>query len=316
LLAAGHALARANELAKARQTFDRLLTEFPTAPEAFEGSIALAKVLQKQGQSQAALERLTNLADASAGRPQQISLLLALGDLYRELGFSERAARQYEDAAAVTNDAAVLATSAVSLMDAGDSGPGLSIARRVDASELSPELAYRFLTAFGKALLQMDTAIALEKMEQAYTGYPDHRTEDGDRALLRAYLVTGQTARARALVMDLSGYVRSHPDSGPRLLRTAVQWADALFRRGDYTAAAEAYALAVEAAPEEPDADWARFQQANALMKLDEYGKSLELLETVAEGSSPFAEDARLKADYARLEQRLRGVRVPVQMGG
>jgi len=316
LLAAGRAFARVNELAKARQTFDRLLTDFPTAPEAFEGSIQLANVLQKQGQSQAALERLTNLADASAGKPQQISLLLALGDLYDELGFRERAAQQYEDAAALTNDPGLLAKSAVALIDAGNAGPGLAVARRVNASGLPPELGYTFLSAYGKALLQMDSAMALEKMQQAYEGYPDYRTEEGDRALLRAYLVTGQTARARALVMDLSGYARSHPDSGPRLQRTAIQWADALFNRGDYTAASQAYALAVEAAPEKQDADWARFQQANALMKLDDYEKSLELLETVAGSSSPFAEDARLKAEYARLEQRLRGDQMPTQMGG
>ncbi|MCL4691321.1 MAG: tetratricopeptide repeat protein [Candidatus Hydrogenedentes bacterium] len=316
LLAAGHAFARVNELAKARKTFDRLITGFPTTPEAFDGSIALAQVLQKQGQSQAALERLTNLAEASAGRPQQIALLQALGDLYGELGFRDRAAEQYEAVAAITDDATALARSATALIDAGEAGPGMAVARRVDASALAPDMAYDFLTNFAKVLLQMDTALALEKMEQAYNAYPDQRTEEGDRDLLNAYLVTGQTARARALVMDLSGYVRDNPGAGPRLQRTAIQWADALYSRGDFTAAVEGYALAVEADPDGADAAWARFQQANALMELKEYGTSLELLDAVAESSAPYAEDARLKAEYARLEQRLRGERPQPQLGG
>ncbi|GMV93991.1 MAG: hypothetical protein AMXMBFR82_37690 [Candidatus Hydrogenedentota bacterium] len=316
LLAAGHAFARVNELAKARKTFDRLITEFPTTPEAFDGSIALAQVLQKQGQSQAALERLTNLAEASAGRPQQIALLQALGDLYSELGFRDRAAEQYEAVAAITNDDTALAKSATALIDAGEAGPGMAVARRVDASALAPDTAYDFLTSYAKVLLQMDTALALEKMEQAYNAYPDQRTEEGDRDLLNAYLVTGQTARARALVMDLSGYARENPGTGPRLQRTAIQWADALYSRGDFTASVEGYALAVEADPDGADAAWARFQQANALMELNEYGTSLELLDAVAESSAPYAEDARLKAEYARLEQRLRGERPQPQLGG
>ncbi len=316
LLAAGNAFARGNELAKARRTFDRLITEFPTTSEAFEGSIALAQVLQKQGQSKAALDRLANLAEASAGRPQQIALRQALGDLYSELGFRERAAEQYEAVAAVTNDDTALAKSATALIDAGEAGPGMAVARRVDAANLAPDMAYDFLTRYAKVLLQMDTAIALEKMEQAYNAYPDQRTEEGDRDLLNAYLVTGQTARARALVMDLSGYVRENPGAGPRLQRTAIQWADALYSRGDFTAAVEGYALAVEADPDGADAAWARFQQANALMELNEYGTSLELLDAVAESSAPYAEDARLKAEYARLEQRLRGERPQPQLGG
>jgi tetratricopeptide (TPR) repeat protein len=316
LLAAGNAFARVNELAKAHRTLDRLLTDFPTSPEAFDGSIALAQVLQKQGQAKAALERLMNLADASAGRPQQIALRLALGDLYGDLGFRERASDQYRNAAAVTNDEIVLAKSAAALIDAGDVGSGMAIARRVDATSLPPDLAYEFLTSFANALLRMDTSMALETMEQAYNAYPGQRTEEGDRALLNAYLVTGQTARARALVMDFAVQTRANPGNGPRLQRIAIQWADALYARSDYTAAAEGYALAAQANPEGDDAAWAQFQQANALMNLGEFAQSLELLDAVADSSAPFAEDAQLKAEYARLEQRLRGTRPTAQAGG
>jgi tetratricopeptide (TPR) repeat protein len=316
LLAAGNAFARVNELAKARSTLDRLLTDFPTSPEAFDGSIALAQVLQKQGQAKAALERLMNLADASAGRPQQIALRLALGDLYGDLGFRERASDQYRNAAAVTNDVTVLAKSAAALIDAGDVGSGMAIARRVDATSLPPDLAYEFLTSYANALLRMDTSMALETMEQAYDAYPGQRTEEGDRALLNAYLVTGQTARARALVMDFAVQTRANPGDGPRLQRIAIQWADALYARSDYTAAAEGYALAAEANPESDDTAWAQFQQANALMNIGEYAQSIELLDTVADSSAPFAEDAQLKAEYARLEQRLRGTRPTARAGG
>ena len=87
----------------------------------------------------------------------------------------------------------------------------------------------------------------------------------------------------------------------------------------DYTAAEEAYALAAESAPEGKDAAWAKFQQANARLNMNEFAEGIGLLDEVAASDAPFAEDARLKAEYARLELRLRS-RGPApsstQMGG
>ncbi|MCC6694510.1 MAG: tetratricopeptide repeat protein [Candidatus Hydrogenedentes bacterium] len=306
LLAAGKAFERVNELRKAREAYEHLLMVSPQSAEAFEGNLHLASVLLKQGQAESALDRLSNLAIATTGKAQHIQVLESLGGLYADLGFAKHAAETYAAAAGLTNDPEVLAQTTLALLRVGDAGTALATARRVDPQTLSPATAYAFLCGHGKALLRMDAALALEKMEQAYNKYPDLRTEEGDNDLLNALLVTGQMARARALVMDLKTRVGSHPDEAPRLQRTAVRWADVLFEHGDYTAAAEAYALAAEAAPEGGDSAWAKFQEANSRLKLNEFAEGVGLLDEVAASDAPFAEDARLKAEYARLEMRLR----------
>ena len=85
-------------------------------------------------------------------------------------------------------------------------------------------------------------------------------------------------------------------------------------RRGDYRTAAEAYHLAVEAGSVNAEAlrdakrhpVWAKFQRANALMALSDYDRSLELYTEVSASNTPWAEEARIKAEQARLELQLR----------
>jgi tetratricopeptide (TPR) repeat protein len=203
------------------------------------------------------------------------------------------------------------------------------VIRKVDIARLNSKSGFDFLMAQGRALLDLEPEAALGKMQQAFEQYPVERSPEDYEYLVRACLQTGKTAHARVLVSDFDSYVQTHPEDRERLQRTAALWGDALYKTGDYRGALDAYALATPPPPEpkpdaakdatpaneEPaplsrDAVWAKFQRANALLKLDDYSNSLQILDELASTDSPYAEDARIKADYARLEKRLRGEQI------
>ena len=71
-----------------------------------------------------------------------------------------------------------------------------------------------------------------------------------------------------------------------------------------------------EQAPLSRAAIWAKYQRANAMLKLDDYSSSLAILDELAASDTPYAEDARIKAEYARLEQRMLGGPQIVGQGG
>jgi tetratricopeptide (TPR) repeat protein len=307
LLEAGRRLAQEEDFTQAQDTYEQLQRDFPGSPEAFDGAIELAGVLYKSGQVQMGLEGLEKLTQATRGRPQHLPALLALGALYNDAGLTERAVQAFEQVAAQANDPQTLAQAARAMLSAGAVEQGLAAAQRVEPARLVDAEAYSLLTACGGALLQVDPRRAVEVLEGARTTYPDQTAAEGDLLLLDAYLASGQTARARALVMDFDTRARRDPAALGDMQQAAVAWGDHLFERGDYRAAADAYLLALkEGAPSTRDSQWACFQRANALLALSEYEQSLALYDELSQTTNPWAEASRVKADYARLEQRLR----------
>ena len=311
LLAAARHFSTAKAIEEARDAYQRLIAVFPASPEAFEGAIELAQVRYDMGFVGDAMARLENLAIATEGRPQRLAVLSALGKLYADLGFDDRAAQVYGQIASMTTEPEMLAWSATALFQAGALDDGFTVVEKVDLTKVKDPTAYNLLMEQGKALLRVDSEDAVEKMQQAYTAYPSERTPEGDLSLLNAYLVTDRSARARALVMDLEAQVRLNPGKAPHLQRAAVAWADYLYEKRDYRAAADAYNLGIDI----PNGDgetglWARYQRANALLNLSDWEGSIALFDEVAASSVPWAPEARIKGDYARLEQRLRGLPV------
>jgi tetratricopeptide (TPR) repeat protein len=255
---------------------------------------------------------LTNLSKVTRDTANQVKILTALGALYRELGLMDEATDAFKAVAGLADDPAILADAAIVLFESNDVGTALTIARRIDAATLPSERAYTYRAGLGKLLLRINPRQGLDQLEQAYRAYPAFRTAPDAELLLTAYLNLDQTAKARAIVMDLATRAREHPQDGPRLQAAAVRWADHLFAKGDYRGAAEAYTLAVTGNGEASDDEaWARFQQANALLNVQDFITSLPLFEDVARSGVDWSEDARLKADYARLERRLRGIDEP-----
>lgn len=312
LLRAGRMFAASDELTPARDAFERLLAQYPTAPEAFEGGIDLARVLRGQGQVRKAVDRLESLSLATEGKPQQIPVLVALGEMYHGLGLYERSAAVFKRVADLAVAPKDLANAAVVLFDASLLDDALAVAARVDPAQLGEEEAYRFLQRYGSALLSTNPALGIEKLELAYEKYPAQRTPDDGFALLSANLAADRSARARALVMEAYRQYREAPVDAPQFQRNAVAWGDYLYAKSDYRAAAEAYGMAVEAGlADDEDTAWAQFQHANTLLKLDDLAGCLPMFETVAGGNSPWADEAKARADYVRLEQRLRGAPAP-----
>jgi hypothetical protein len=117
--------------------------------------------------------------------------------------------------------------------------------------------------------------------------------------------------------MELAAAVREQPIDSIHLIEASIAWGDYLYERGDYRTAADAYALAVDAAasmtfpPDEAGKDplWAKYQRANALLQIRDVENGLMLLDEVAASGAPWAGEARAKAEYARLEQRLQSAR-------
>lgn len=309
LLAAGRHFSEAGEWEEARDAYERLVRDYPSSPQALQGNIEAAKTLYRLGRVRQAIERLEGLAGVYEGRPQQLPVLTALCDMYRELGFDARAVELARDIATFSSEPTLLAQAAVVLLTSGAEDDGLAVASRVDLSRVNAADAYACLVAQGVALLRAVPERALEKLERAYEDYPPQRTAEGDEALLRAYLTMGRPARARTLVMELAARTQTHPAEGARFQRAAILWGDALYNKEDYQAAADAYSMACGVLKESnQDTVWAKYQWANALLYVNNFDTSLALYDEVAAGKSPWKEKARAKAEYVRLQRRLRGL--------
>jgi tetratricopeptide (TPR) repeat protein len=311
LLSAARDYHTAGALSESIATYDLLIFHFALTPEAFEGCIEMAQVQYESGQVTKAVETLENVALATDGKPQRLPVLLALGAMYRDLALWERVAEVYGQIAVVTTEAEVLAQAATAIFEAGALIEGLAVAERIDVAKLPDPAAYTLLMAQGGALMKTDPRQALDKMERAYQTYPAQRTSEGEMFLLRAYLAMDNAARARAVVMNIDIAARQNPGNAPRLREAAVAWGDYLFDRRDFRTAADAYALAIGAVAEDsPDVSWAKYQRANALLRLSDFDASVQLYDEVASSGFPWAEDARVSAEYARMEQRMRGMPV------
>lgn len=309
LLDAGRKFRQANQLDQARETLEQLVAEFPGDPAAIEAGIELARLACEQGKAGQAIRRLEDLALVSQGKPGRVPVFLALGKMCQDIGLGERAEQIFEEVAASSTDPAQLAQAAIGLLDAGATDCGLEVANRVDVATLPEAVAYALLEKHGEALLRANSEAAIAKLEQAYHSHPAQRAPEGDDALLKAYLVTGQSAKARALVMDLDTLVKQDPLQAPRLQRASILWGDYLYEKGDFQAAQEAYLMAANVATgSQADEDWARLQEANALLQQDDFEKSAPLFDQVAASKSTWSDLAKLRADYARTEQRLRGL--------
>ena len=311
LLAAARGFHKSQALDEAMSAYRELVKFFPRAPEAFEGGIELAEVQYDNGQVGKALDSLDNLALVTEGKPQQLPVLIALGKMCMDLGLNDRAAEVFGKVAVFTTEPEMLGQAATAMLEAGAIEEGMAVAERLDTAKLTDTTAYQLGMAYGKALLRVDPRRAIERMERTYEDYPAERTPDGNQQLLEAYLAVGSSARARALVMDLDDHVRRNRIDAPRLAKAAVTWGDYLYDRADARAAADAYALAIQAGPEDLDAvQWAKFQRANALLDLSDFEGSLHLFDEIAASDAPWAKQALAKAEYARTEQRLRGLPV------
>jgi tetratricopeptide (TPR) repeat protein len=333
LLDAGKKYLELSESDKAAKLFQRVVEKYPGSGQAVEAGVELGRHEYRTGNIAGAIDRLVALAGSPNASEKQLPIQSALGDIYTDLGLTKRATAAYEKVASLATDPETLARAATALLKNGAMGPALPVIRKVDAARLPSKSGFDFLMAQGRAMLALDPDAALTKMQQAFEQYPVERTPEDFEYLVRACLETGKTAHARMLVSDFDTYVQTHPEDRDRLQRTAALWGDALYNAGDYRGALDAYALAVpppagpqatdtaggqtsEPAPPTRDAVWATFQRANAMLKLDDFANSLPIFDELASTDTPYAEDARIKAGYARLERRLRAAPPVVGEGG
>lgn len=309
LLQAARYYMEVNDLLEAADAYDRLLVEFPGTGQAFQAEIGLAQVQFQQGRSRSAIQRLEALEALTPEGPQHLPILLALGPMYEDLGIGIRVAEINQRVAALTAEPEILARTSIAMIGSGAWEEGLAVAGRVDVSKLEEDTAYAFLADYGDALMKVNPRQGAQLLERAYRSYPQHRTVGLEDDLLRAYLMTNNRAGAQALVMALEEQVERNPVDAPRLTRTAVAYADYLYDKQDYGAAADAYSRAVHAdAGRTHDGLWAKYMRANALVQLADFEQGALLYDEVATSAAPWAQDAAIKAYYVRLEQRLRGL--------
>jgi len=302
----------------ARETFDRVRQKYAGTPEALTGGIEGADVIYALGRVDEAVERLQNLAQATEGTPYHLPALRVLSRIYTELGMDAQAIDVDRKIASVASEPAVLAETASSLLEAGALEEAQRLIERIPWSRVPESTSYAVLMKYGKALRQVDPRRALETMENAYLSYPGARNAEDEEALLEVYLSGDRSAAARRMVLEKSAQARDNPILIPELIDAAIMWGDYLYGKGDYRSAADAYGLAVDAAAQvstpvrgvRRDPAWAKYQRANALLELSDYRGSLALFQEIAASDAPWAAEAGIKAEYARLEQRLRGAEV------
>lgn len=315
LVAAGRHFRTAGRLEEALATYERLRTSYPRTPQAITGGIEGAAALYELGRVSEAIDRLESLVTTTAGTPHHLPAVSTLTRIYQELGLRRRVVELAQQLAGASSEPEMLARAALDLFRAGAIDAGRQISDRIDLARLTNQTAYELLTAEGGALLEADPQRAVEKLETASLSYPDARKPEGDLALLRAYLRTDRRAAARRVVMELDGHVRAQPVDAPWLVKAAVAWGDHLLGIRDAREAANAYALVEDIDPgpggfdkeTQRNLDWAKFQRANALLALYDFDAGLVLLDEIAQSGAPWAAEAALKAEYARVEQRLRG---------
>ena len=320
LLAAGKLFAEAKAYPEAKRALVKLADDYAASRQGLMGNIELSKLLYEEGRVSDALDRLEGLAEITNASSRKLPILAALGELYQSMNLPAKVAAVYGEIAVLTNEPEVLAQSATAILNAGVIDEGLKIASGIDVQQLTPPTAYAFLNAKGRGVMRMDGKEGLGYLEQAHAGYPEERTSEGVQALLEANLTLDRSARARAIISELSTRVmqRDYFMERPRLEQAAITWGNYLFNRSDYRAAVDAYTLALEAQvvggrPDEVDAVlsnqqlWSLYQQANSLFKLSEFENSIVLYDRVARSGSEWSTEASTKAASARLEQRLRG---------
>lgn len=316
LLTAARHLRTAGILDEAERTYKRLLDTYGGSPESFLGGVELAQLYHERGNAKRALERLENIAMATEGSPQQLPALLAMAEIYEELGLTARVAQASQKAAGLTDDPQVLARAAAALIKSGGLTEGQAIVDRIDLAQVPPREAYLLLSELGTALLGVDPPRGIETMEEAYGNYPTERMAENDVTLVKAYLATERASAARRVVMDMVAAAEGKPEDAPYLLGAATAWGDYLYEQGDYRAASDAYLIADKAGAavaspsgveKNVDYAWARYQRANALLKLNELDAALALFDEIAQGSESWAREAASKAEIARLQLRLRG---------
>ena len=301
---------------KAIETYERLRQRYSGSPQAFTAGIEQADQYYALGRASLAVDQLENLAKAFEGSPHLLPALQTLSKIYRDFGLDDRVAGLARQMVSLTTDPETLADAARALVETGHIEEARRIFEELDFSRVQNATAYGLLTAFGYALLQVDPQRGLDTMEEAALSYPEQRIPEGDRRLLETYLVMDRPAAARRLVMELAARARENPADAPHLIEAAILWGDYLYGKGDYRAAADAFSLAIEAAERaipgettpQNDPRWAKYQRANALLALSDFNGSIPLFQEVAASDAPWAVEAGIKADYARLEQRRRGI--------
>lgn len=300
---------------EADRTYGLLRKGYGGSPQALTGGVEQAELLHEMGRYTEAVNQLEELAKITEKNPQHLAVLLAMSEVYRGLGLDQRVTEISREIAETASEPEDLARAALDLLGAKALDEAQRLADRVDLARVSNATAYALLARLGEALLEAAPRRGLDKMEEAYLSYPEERTLDDGQRLLDAYLSADRSEAARRLVMDLAAATAERPVDTPYLIDAAISWGDYLYARSDYRAAAEAYAMALEsaaktspgAAGHKSDIRWAKYQRANALLALADYRGSLNLFQEVAGSDAPWAREASIKAEYARLEQQMRG---------
>ncbi len=320
LLDAARDFRAAEALPEAEKTYERLLTEFPRAPVALEANIELSEIVYERGQVAKGVRLLEDLLAVTAEGPPRLPVLFSMAKLYQGLGLKTRTAEIYRQIAGLSNEPEVLARAAAALLDGAFTDEGLAVAERVDLKKISEKTAYDLLVSQSQALSSSNVQRSFEYLEKAYADYPKQRTPTFERKLMAAYASRDDAPHAQELLASLDAQAKQTPVDAPRFRDTATVWADHLYDKKDYRAAADWYARAAEGDNgKDPTAAWAAYQLGNVLLDLDDLAGGIKAFDQVVATGSEWARDAQIKANYARVGQRMRGEPVttpPKTVGG
>lgn len=247
---------------------------------------------------------LHDMAALAQGSPQETEVMLALGEMYQELGLLAQAADIYRGVASRASGAEVLAQAARALYRSGAWSEGNEVARRVDVEQLAPATAYCFLMEYGHAMRLADSGQALHLMEQAHTDFPGERTLEYTRQLVETCLALDRFDPALTIAGEFFAAADGAGAEDSRELLIAC--GDYAMEHQDHAQAAACYSRILEKnAPDTRNVQWARFQLANALQGLGKLDEARPLLGVIAASTSPWAAEAQLKLEYLELRARM-----------
>ena len=309
---------------EARKVYALLRTKYSWSDQSLTGAVEEARLMYTDGEVREAVAQLEDLLPATRTKPQHLQTLLALADILRDLGLDRRLAETADTISREATSPETIARAAIDLVNTGELARAQEIVNTLDFSRVQQRTAYRLRASLGAKLLGVDPRRGLELLEIAQNTHPTLREPQMDLKLLEAYLAVGMSPQARRIVLEFADRYQTEPaNTGPWLLRAALNWADYLYQHRQFREAAEAYRLAASVRPEHTGMSptgrsgpaWAEFQQANALAGAGDINGALALYDTIARGSGPWAADAGIKAAWLRLENQIRGsANIPTSM--
>lgn len=314
LLRAGRYLLVSKEYEEALKAFEELKKRYYGTKETLWGNIEKVKCLLKLKRLSSALSELETLKGITNKMPsEKIEVLNLLLEVYTGLSLYEKAEEIGLQLLSLVETDEEKANILLSIIDFANIDNLKDLVSTLNFSKIPLKNAYSLLLKYGEKLLTVNPSEGIEILEHTYLQYPELITSHHRSLLLEAYIKSDKYSSALRIIKDWENQLLDSDDEREKLIDAEIMWGDYTYKKGDKTAAKEAYKTAIILANDLSETkndkkhsiDWAKIQYANILMDNLNYDEALKIFEEISKSPSPYADLAKLTLNQATLEKNL-----------